>query len=98
MAAKTKKNKLTRIPQYEAILKEQGLTMKDVHLIGFRFPDISSGHAFHYAIIGKLGYIMYDGATEKVKILTQENVESFKEIAAMLGGEYYSPTILNDYE
>lgn len=98
--AATKKPKAIRGPQYEKILNERyNLSMKECCIMGFRFKTMAESYAFHYLLMNKqVEYLVYDGATERAKVIVREDNPNIKALAENYNGEYYKPSILNDYE
>lgn len=98
--ATSKKIKAVRGPQYEKILADvHNLSMKDCCIMGFKFKNLSESYSFHYSIMNnKVDYLIYDGATERVKVILKTENQELKTLASTIGGEYYKPSILNDYE
>ena len=95
-----KKVKAVRGPQYESILNDRyGLSIRDCKIMGFRFKTMAEAYAFHFLLMNDgINTLLYDGATENVKIFFKEENPKAIELAKVYGGEYYKPTSLNDYE
>ena len=94
-----KKISTVRTKKYEAILSEKGLTIKDCQILGFRFEN-GKKDIFHFKLMSSnLPYVLYDGATMKVKVFIVEDIaDQIRALAEEVGGVVYYPTPLNDYE
>lgn len=92
-----KKPKKIREPQYENLVG----SLSDVQILGFKFNSLTESYGFHYNLMRiKLPYLLYDGATERVKIIISKetNPDAYKELGESSGGVYYTPSSINDYE
>lgn len=86
-----RKQEKTLRSQYEAILADKGLTLKDCEILSFEFPDASKRYLFHYELMeGKFDYLLCDclGTYAKVVVVkSSPDIERIVECAAMYEGK-----------
>lgn len=87
---------LSRVP-YDGRWTEP-LTLSDVTILGYRFPDDTHSHIYHFDLMNAhVHYLFFDCSSDGQAIVVFKNgepsIQQARAIAAMLGGQEYKPNI-----
>ena len=77
--------KKTLESQYREILSGYGKRLEDCKVFAFRFEDPSGPERFHFRLMGRVAYHLFDCIGTLAIIITEEE-QNMTEIAASLGG------------
>lgn len=93
-----KQNKKTRESQYTEILAGRNKTLAQCSVLGFRFPDESHAHGFHFDLMNAhVDYLLFDSTADGTAVVTiskeSEQAERIRAIAQQVGGTEYKPNL-----
>lgn len=86
-----RKQEKTLRSQYEAILADKGLTLKDCEVLSFAFPGASKRYLFHYELMAdRFTYLLFDGVGDYAKVVVAKgspDIEKIVKCAARYEGK-----------
>lgn len=94
-----KENKKTIGSQYADILSRSGIdgtpgvALAECAVLGFRFPDESHAHGFHYDLMEEKAEYLLFSATNNNAIVVTRNADEIRDIAEQGGGVEYKPNL-----
>lgn len=77
--------KKTLESQYREILSGCGKRLEDCKVFAFRFDDPSGPERFHFRLMGRVAYHLFD-CVGTLAIVITEDEQNMTEIAASIGG------------
>lgn len=90
--------KKTRESQYDEILAGLNKTLAQCSVLGFRFPDESHAHGFHYGLMNAhVVYLLFDSTADGIAVVIipkeSEQADRIRAIAQQGGGNDYIPNL-----
>jgi hypothetical protein len=79
---------------YTEILGERGKTLGECLVVGYKFKSVTASHSFHFSIMNRIDYLLYDGpGCDVIVVLDKwtEQVDELRRIAELCGGQEYKP-------
>lgn len=100
MARKTTTAKDTRAAKYGAILAQQGVTLAECIVLGYKFPDNAHAARFHFDLMGAhIPKLLFDGVNDTAIVIIKKdfwNPETpgiIDILAEQAGGKEYKPNL-----
>lgn len=91
--------KKTRESQYAEILATRHeKTLAQCSVLGFRFPDESHTHGFHFGLMNnRVQYLLFDSMADGTAVVIipkeSEQADRIRAIAQQAGGNEYKPNL-----